>query len=344
MWSYGAHIGIEEGLRAAGVRWSTVTTPWLKHVGIDLCAGRYDQVWVNDLVHLDVDRAFWERLVELAPVRVGFLVESVHYTESELQCCPSFRGRAAKLRSLLPFLTHVVACDERDAEELPSLGSVYCMWSPFAVPKRYITASPPMPSLRAAAFCGTPYDARRAWLLSPSLDGLLVRQSPLEDRTQYPRAFNALHKLQVWLPRWAPRPLCLACYMAALRSVRRNCYRLWLRSLQSASLVVNLPHFVKTYTTRVVEGMAAGRPVVSWEIPDRPRNRALFEDGEEIALYGADDPRSLADQIRRLLGDPALAMRIVRRARAKLGHYHTVETRVRQILDWLETGSPPAFG
>ena len=43
-WTYSPQLGLEEGLRANGVRYMTVTTPWLPRVR-ELCGDqRFDQV------------------------------------------------------------------------------------------------------------------------------------------------------------------------------------------------------------------------------------------------------------------------------------------------------------
>jgi glycosyltransferase involved in cell wall biosynthesis len=113
--------------------------------------------------------------------------------------------------------------------------------------------------------------------------------------------------------------------------------------MQRGSAVVNLPANVKAYAGRVVEAMAAGRPVISWEVPHRPRTRALFEDGEEILLYPRSEPAQLADHIRRILSEPEFSARVVENARRKVRQFHTVEHRVGQFLEWISTGTEPVY-
>jgi glycosyltransferase involved in cell wall biosynthesis len=135
----------------------------------------------------------------------------------------------------------------------------------------------------------------------------------------------------------------LPAYLAALRRFRCRCFTRWLELMQAGSAVVHLPSFFKAYSGRVFEGMAAGRPVISWDIPNRPLNRALFRDGEEILLFDPNSPNHLASQIRRISSDPALAVRIAENARMKLERSHTVETRVRQLLRWIASGEQPGY-
>src|SRR5438552_11859824 len=80
-WTYSAQLGLEEGIRANGARPFTVMTPWLPRLR-ELCGDRrFDQVWV-EVVHQDVldgDMLSW--LAERAPVRVGFVLESLTYDD-----------------------------------------------------------------------------------------------------------------------------------------------------------------------------------------------------------------------------------------------------------------------
>ena len=116
-----------------------------------------------------------------------------------------------------------------------------------------------------------------------------------------------------------------------------------MEALEGDPVVVNLPHSVGTYPGRVVEAMAAGRPVVAWDVPGRPRNRALFEDGAEILLFSGTEGKALASALSRLRRDPALATMIATNGWRKVRRAHTIERRVRQILAWTDTGDAPVF-
>lgn len=102
--------------------------------------------------------------------------------------------------------------------------------------------------------------------------------------------------------------------------------------MQSGCAVVNLPSFFKGYAGRVIEGMAAGCPVISWRIPDRPQTEALFKDNEEILLYNKEEPEDLARQIRHIQTETGLASRLNANSRQKIMHNHTIERRIEQII------------
>ncbi|MBI5418803.1 MAG: methyltransferase domain-containing protein [Deltaproteobacteria bacterium] len=353
-WSYAAHLGLEEGFRANNVDFMTIPAfhgipaaapaSFLSRIR-DLCSGRrFDQVWI-ELVHSPLDESLLEYVATLAPVRLGILGESLQYQPDIYAMEPRLRERRALVESRLRYMTHALVVDERDAEDRSLRKTVKAMWWTSAVPERFIREPAGPPPASPAAFCGAIYGVRSRWLEHPSLAGLLVRPSPPEDATPYPGLFDTLNAAMTGaLQRgMAATGEKLEAYMAPLRRIRQECFSLWLDGLRSGCAVVNLQSFLQAYAGRVVEGMAAGRPVISWEIPDRPRNRALFRDGEEILLFPKDEPGVLAEHVRRLRHDPDLAERIVSNARRRIWRFHTSEKRIRQILDWVETGREPVY-
>jgi hypothetical protein len=342
--SYSAQLGIEEALRANGVVCQVLTSPWLPGA-LDLIRGqRFDQIWVAG--RLDVfDEVSLAALAELSPLRIGLLSESSEYTAEECAISPGLKNRKQIIERRLPYLTHVAACDEKDADEINARGAMPAIWWPQAVPERFIFESDVPPSMNSAIFCGNPYALRRECLKHPELKKLMRHVVSREWSTIDPLLFTTLHLPVIWPIRWAlpSSRRVFGTYLSHLRSLRQRCFERWLRTLQTGLAVVNLPHFVKTYAGRVVEGMAAGRPVISWQIPDRPRNRALFEDEYEILLFAKDNPAQLAHQIERLITDHELNRKIVVNARKKLRNLHTSEVRVRQILQWSTEGRAPRY-
>jgi glycosyltransferase involved in cell wall biosynthesis len=194
-------------------------------------------------------------------------------------------------------------------------------------------------------FPGTPYGPRQAFLSHPSLKGLLGHLAPPEAQTMYPLLFDGLQAAATnfaasSLADW---PVSMAEYMEVHRRIRRTTFGMWLEGIRLGAALVNLPHPVKTYASRVYEGMAAGRPVLSWDLPDRPRNRQMFEPGSEILLFDRDAPEQLAEHIQRIQREPEFGARLADRALKKLRRFHTAEQRVKQILSWVETGAEPVY-
>src|SRR2546427_4149394 len=342
--SYSAQLGIEDGLRGNGVNCFTVTSLWLPQALPLFTKHKFDQVWF--VGRLDrFDEVSLERIAAIAPVRLAMLADSLQYTDEEYLVSPSLKTRKQIIEKRLHWMTHILACDERDVEAINSRGRTPALWWPQAVPERFISDNVQPPSLDIGVFYGASYGVRREWLHRSDLQPLLKHPRSPETGTIYPVLFSALH-VPIVLRRFLRSPIQegqIDVYLLRLRQIRVHCFENWLKALRSGAAVVNLPHLVKTYAGRVVEGMASGRPVISWEIPERPRNKALFEDGQEILLFRHGDPNQLTGQLERVLHDRDLTQRIVVNARQKLRRFHTSEIRVRQILDWITGSRTPQY-
>jgi len=90
-------------------------------------------------------------------------------------------------------------------------------------------------------------------------------------------------------------------------------------ALYAGAEIVAVPSVIPDALSRVVlEGMAAGRPVIGTAVGGTPE---LIDDGETGLLVPRHDPAALARAVDRLLADPALAARLGAAARRR------VETR-----------------
>ena len=338
---YSVHLALEEALRGRAARVLTVPTPWLPRLR-ELCGDRrFDQVWVEVVHQKGLDDGILEWAADRAPVRVGFVPESLEYDEVALAENSAYRARKASVERRLKLLTHAVMVDEHDVREVNAGGHTPALWWPQAVPAAYLRDEPP-PAVDRAIFVGSVYGPRKAWLEDPALRAVLVALPSPEAGTPYPRLFD---RLQIMADGWQRRGLAprrgLALYLALLRPLRRRLFARWLAALGSGAIVVNLPHTVRSYPGRVVEAMAVSRPVVTWEIPDRPRTQSLFEAGREILTFR--EAAELAETVLTLKRDPARRRALAAAALRAVARFHTTETRVAQILDWLATGDEPRY-
>lgn len=353
-WSYVGNFAVEDGLRANGCDCVTLpalshvsdTSPqsWLYHAKTLLAGQRFDQVWIW-LVHNRYSEEFLEWVAELAPVRVGLLMESLRYSEGDYGRWPHLRERLGVVERQARYMTHVLAADERDAELFNDGGQIRATFWPAAVPARFITPAMELPAHRESAFYGELYGERSAWLAHPRLKDLLVRPPSAEAGTELPGLFDALHQYAAdrFQRGWQPDPPALSEYVGLCRRLREKIFANWLSSLQPWSAIVNLPSLFQAYAGRVVEAMAAGRPAISWEIPDRPITKSLFRDGQEILLYSRDHPSTLVDHVARVAGDPVYAQALAGSARRELLRAHTAEYRAGQLLSWIQTGQAPRY-
>ena len=79
---------------------------------------------------------------------------------------------------------------------------------------------------------------------------------------------------------------------------------------------------------KLFEYMAAGRPIVACDVPAL---REVLRHGENAWLVAPDDPRSLAEGIRTVLDDQALAARLAERAASDV-RARTWEARAARIV------------
>ena len=353
--AYPAGLGMEEGFRAQGVE--VVTLPsicglsteareaWQRHVRT-LCEGRaFDQVWV-ELVHSEWDEPFWKWIQGIAPVRVGLVMESLHYEPEVYLQAPSLLQRHDHVERRLGYVTHALCVDEADVVELNQRRTVLALWWPQAVPSRFILPPPSAAPDSRAIFSGAIYGARNEWLTHPQLGGRLTFQTrPGEEATDYPALFDEAHRLfEAHLCDGGPMSWALlAVHTETWRRIRIACFELWLRGLQGGGAVVNLPSYMRSYAGRVFEGIAAGRPVISWAVNDRPETAKLFAEGSEILLFSKEDPASLVRHLDRLEADPLLGPALAKKAQTRLRCAHTLERRVGQILQWIASGATPEW-
>ena len=352
--SYSGQLGLEDGFEANNLECLTIPaiqgipahfpSSWLFHAK-RICAGRrFDQVWM-ELVHTDPGEEFLEWISTVAPVRVGLLLESLEFDEEIYALHPPLRNRKPVVDSRLRYMTHALAVDEADADRLNANGLVKALWWPQAVPEAWIRPQRDKPSSDQAIFGGACYTWRQRILDYPPLSPLLKKMPSPEADTQYPVLFDTInrHAISALNSGTAADETMLTAYLSVLRGIRRECFSLWLNNLSSGSAIVNLPGYIRSYPGRVIEGMATGRPVISAEVPDRPRTRALFRDGEDILLFPQERPDMLERHIVSLRSDPGFAEKLADTARKTLWRFHTMEKRVAQILAWIGTGAEPCY-
>jgi len=354
-WSYNGFYAMEEGLAANEVEYCSLAalagvpsdhpTSWLRQAQYMFKHEEFDQAWIW-ITHNEYDADFLEWIKSKTDVRVGVIMESLEHTPKEEAQHRNLAGRRDKVKGYLRHCTHVLTFDDRDAETLAEEMSLPALWCPPVVTWREVCDSVELPEPGPAAFHGTIYNPERKNLFEMAVaEGLLSQPHLPELGSGFPRQFdvlqiNSLKRVSLYdvaEPAWHDE------YLINLRRLRRRLNDLWMDGLQNSYAQVNLPSIFKCYAGRVVESMAAGRPVISWD-PPRARTRALFAPGQEIELFDRADSDGLVQAILRLRENPEAAMRMANRARVKVLRHHTAEVRMRQVLDWLARGELPDYG
>lgn len=333
-WSYAASLAYEEGLRASGCEVTTINSPCsIFHQKI-LRGRRFDQVWFHCHPRNIADFTFRQFISEIAPVRLMLVGETVNYDPMILPSEPWSATQQANYEKWAPHVTHAAFVDPADQvfSKIPR-----SMWWQQAVPEKFVRPVNERPSIDAGVFIGTLYPPRDRWVFE--LGALLEKvDSPESDAFRWlfekshewiQQAFSRSEKSPWWTAS------ALRIYNRLQGTLRRRAFGNFLDVLSRGVAVVNLPSMVQTYSGRVVEGMAAGRPVVTRRIAG---HAPIFADGREILHYG--DADELADHLRCLKAQPAMANAIARNARAAILRSHTVEHRTAELLRFVDDASP----
>ena len=354
MWSYNFHLAFEFGLAANDVEFTTLITSWIPRAKEILAGKTFDQVWILDIVHsskpggcggyqlTDTD---WEWIVDLAPIRLGFITESVDYPEEDYLFNPALRDTKRILEKTLRHVTHVAAIDELDFPYISSICPIPVFWMVPTMPEALIAKEITTPPRAKASFIGTPYGERASWLERPVIKDWLALQVSPDNFTRYPKMFDELHAQLNDMLDVSGYVLSIGYfqYLQKLRLIHLRTFEMYLEGLREGSSVVHLPSFCQVYNSRVYEGMAAGRPVITSKGPNRPRLDAIFCEGVDVLVYPKDDPSVLAEHIQRVIQEPEFGRQVAMNARNKLLRFHTMERRVCQILEWLDSGREPHY-
>ena len=355
-WSYGAQLAVEEGLRAHGATVDVAPAyneipsdhpgSWLYYLH-ELYKDRcFDQVWMW-VCHTHLDDALLQWLSACAPVRIGVVMESVQFAAQETLLRPDFLDYGREVRRVAPYLTHVCTSTEGDVGWLERKTRRPTLWWPGAVPRRLVWRRPlPPDRAQRAGFFGNPYGERAAWLARPDLRRLMRRVAPPEDVTDWPRRFDDLLRTSILRLGWGTKPSAesLSRFVSRWRSIRRRIYDLYVGALSQERCVVALPGYVKAHAGRVVEGMAAGRPVVAAMPGGGSRTAGQFADGRDVLLYDPRDPGDLASKLREVRRDPGQAERLATRGFDTVRRSHTIEHRVEELLAWVAMSEDEAAG
>lgn len=333
-WSYAASLAYETGLAKAGCEVTTLNTacaPFLKKV---LREQRFDQVWFHCHPRHISDFSFRQWISDIAPVRVMLAGESLQYSPEQVAAEPWHASHSRTAELWAPHVTHAAYVDPADVATSKVRHAM--PWAQ-AVPEAFVLPVNRRPTRDRATFIGTLYSPRDrwAWDLAEVMERL---DSPESEAFTW--LFEHSHE---WIQRAFARTgtrgpwwgsAALGIYNRFQQGLRRHAFGNFINALREGVATVSLPSMVKTYSGRVVEGMAAGRPVITQRIPGHPE---VFQDRGELLHYETVD--ELGDHIRRLQREPATAIAIASQARAALLQYHTVEKRTAELLAFVEGGA-----
>lgn len=337
--SYLAGIGPVHGLHENGANIDLVIIPangvphiWLDAITKYYSNRHYDQVWA-EVVHNPLGDGFLEWLESLAPVRVGIVGESLEmFPESDAW----LSNRKQMVTSRLSHFTHALTGDEADVSLLENNLGIKAKWLPVCVPDIYLTDPSGNPDA-PAIFYGSIYGIRQTISDHPTVKPLLTVLPTIEAGSDQESRFELANAGAALYTSLIPGMLCYhADYIARLRQEIFQLLINRLRGMGCAS--VNLPTIARGYGGRVAESMAAGLPVISWNILERPRTAEMFKDGYDILLFDKDSPETLAEAIKKAK-DPEVSRYLSSNAIATLRERYTTKIVYNNILTWITATS-----
>ena len=277
---------------------------------------KFDQIWL-EVVHSQVSDELLDWLTTLAPIRVGFMVESLTMHPDEFISSPvGAQRRIDNFNQKLQYLTHCVVTDERDlaACHMPTMLGIA------SVPQRLIRT--PSGTADDAIFYGTLYGDRGNQIKNLEY-ALNINPPSAEDATNLPQAFNNL-LVNEWLD--------YDDFYTNWYQTRQALYSVWINHLYNlpGCGFLNPRHRTSVLSSRVIEGMAAGKPTISPLMNNAVDD--LFTDGEDILYYESDF--GLLECLVNLKVDSKLRFRIAEAARVNLLDNHTTEHRVKQVIEF----------
>lgn len=349
-WSYLSSYALLDGFDVCQVEWvvlpallchgDPLRNPWVEARDRLLEGERFDQAWVW-ITHSHYAADFWPWLAKVAPVRVGVLMESLRYTPADIAAFPPLEQRFDRVIAQLRHMTHVLTYDEQDVSEIAATTGLPTRLYHSMIPASLVRPLP-APHGAKAVFLGSLYGPRQAFLAAAGLGDRLQILAPPESGTDFERHFDAVNdEFLGELADGGSSRTRMQEYARRLQAVRRGILEAVFDAYRGGLAVLNLPPLFKGFPGRVVEGMAAGVPVVSSRLDQRPTLEAVFAHGRELISYDPADPADLVRQLDRLAADPALQRALVVNARARLLELLTCEAQMPVLLDWIARTKRP---
>jgi len=320
--SYPVGVGMIEGIENNDIHHYTIPAMysggfWLDFIKEMVGAIKFDQVWL-EVVHSTIPKSILEWLATVAPIRVGFIVESLTINPNEFKDNQAgTQRRVDNLNLKLPYLTHVLVCDGMDLNKFKIPSMLFAT----SIPKRLVQA--PNTMRGPALFYGTAYGERSLWL--DKLAGyVLINPPSAETYSELPYRFEQLFKGSYPISEY-PK------FFSQWYSARKGVYTIWINYLHNlpCCAMLNLPHRTQVTSGRIIEGMAAGKPVLSPFLHNEMDGR--FVNRKNILYY--ENETDLIELIKELQRNLDFGNYIAEEARKNVLENYTTEVLVKRILE-----------
>lgn len=118
--------------------------------------------------------------------------------------------------------------------------------------------------------------------------------------------------------------------------------QLYANELNKYRLLLNLPSVSPTLTSRPYEIMGCGGVLLQNKINGKVSN-SLFEDWKHLVYYDPEDCDDVISKIKYLIKNPGIAAKIAGQGYSLCQKEHTIQCRIKTIIDWLDCEFDPNF-
>jgi hypothetical protein len=209
-----------------------------------------------------------------------------------------FPGSKEKSESALEAFSHFAHCDEKDASFFESQG-VPAIWLPQCVDHHHF--HPPKPGIMR--------------------EPLVYFRGKVDESHGYQQRRVILDFLREEK-------------IAAISDSEISPQQL-MEDYRTYAFAINLPGNFGGYNVRTFEALASGSVLLQYLPEDRPRNNALFEDRRHLFSFNYRNPKEVAALVREIRAHPDEAQRIAEAGRQECLARHTIEVRIRQLIEFV---------
>lgn len=235
------------------------------------------------------------------------------YLNDAVQNTPGWREQMSMaIQSTLPCVDGIICHHEPDVKYLREQEHIAkpIIFSPFAVDTQYFHKNISFQDrLDRAFFRGQVTNYHE--------------NSPYKDRHKLIEYLSKCQSVDV-------HKLDISCLVRPVEAVQS-----YSETLNKYKILLSLPSLSPTLVSRTFESLACGGLVLQSQIIGEKSNQ-LFREWEHLVYYTPENPDNLIEKIEYLLKNPDLAEEIADRGHRLCQEKHTIECRVKELVEWVD--------
>ncbi|MGA8894555.1 MAG: glycosyltransferase, partial [Planktothrix agardhii] len=237
------------------------------------------------------------------------------YLNDAVQNTPGWREQMSMaIQSTVPCVDGIICHHEPDVKYLRDQENIAkpIIFSPFAVDTQYF--------YKNISFRGR---LDRAFFRGQVTN--YHENSPYKDREKLIEHLSKCQSVDV-------HKLDMSCLLDPVEAVQS-----YAKTLNKYKILLSLPSLSPTLVSRTFESLGCGGLLLQSQIIGEKSNQ-LFRDWEHLVYYNSENPDDLIEKIEYLLKNPDLAEEIADRGYQLCQKKHTIECRVKELIEWADSG------